>query len=208
MAVATGELVQVTFVCQQNGQTVENVFMFRERDGLSTPSQISASVRSAWGIYRAVIVDDVTVIELRWKFMTPVQLDGNIIQPTAGQEAGAHGGDAVNSMLALVTTFRTGTAGKRHRGRCYTFGLPGGSLVDNLNKASGTYMTEFGTMWAAWAAAYDDATGTDTHLAHGIYSRLIGGTSPYTVAGWQAVTQYVPHVILGTQRRRREGVGV
>jgi hypothetical protein len=208
MSVASGELVQVTFVCQQNGQQVENVFMFRERDGLSTDAQISASVRSAWGIYRAVIVDDVTVIELRWKYMTPVQLDGNIIQPTAGQENGAHGGDATNSMLALVSTIRTGVAGKRHRGRVYTFGLPAGSLVDNQNKASSTYLTEFATMWGNWQTAYDDAAGTDTHLAHGIYSRVIGGTSPYTVAGWQASTQYVPHVILGTQRRRREGVGV
>jgi hypothetical protein len=208
MAVASGELVQVTFVCQQNGQTVENVFMFRERDGLSTDAQVSASVRSAWGIYRAIIVDDVACIELRWKYMTPVQLDGNIIQPTAGQEVGAHGGDAMNSTVALVTTFRTGTAGKRHRGRAYTFGLPLGSLTDNLNKASSTYLTEFGTMWDAWKAAYDDATGSDTHLAFGIYSRLIGGTTPYTVAGWQAVTQYVPHAILGNQRRRREGVGV
>ena len=208
MAVATGELVQVTFVCQQNGQTVENVFMFRERDGLSTDAQVSQDVRDAWSIFRSVIVDDVSVIELRWKYMTPVQLDGNIIQPNVGHGLGAHGGDAVNSTLALVTTFRTGTAGKRHRGRAYTFGIPGGSLVDNLNKASGTYMTEFDTMWAAWKTAYDDATGVAAHLAFGIYSRLIGGTSPYTVAGWQAVTQYVPHVILGNQRRRREGVGV
>lgn len=208
MAVASGELVQVTFVCLQNGQTVENVFMFRERDGLSTDSQISQSVRDAWGIYRAVIVDDVQAVELRWKYMTPVQLDGNIIQPNTGQSLGAHGGDAANSMLALVSTFRTGTAGKSHRGRCYTFGLPLGSLTDNINRASSTYMDEFAAMWDDWKTAYDDATGTDTHLAFGIYSRLIGGTSPYTVAGWQAVTQYVPHVILGTQRRRREGVGV
>jgi len=28
-----------------------------------------------------------------------------------------------------------------------------------------------------------------------------------TVAGWQAVVQYVNRPILGSQRRRREGVG-
>jgi hypothetical protein len=111
-------------------------------------------------------------------------------------------------MLALVSTLRTGTAGKRHRGRVYSFGIPGGSLIANLNRASSTYLTEFGDMWDDILALYGDASGTDTAFALGIYSRLIGGTSPYTVAGWQAVTQIVPHVILGTQRRRREGVGV
>jgi hypothetical protein len=207
MAVATGELYQVTLVLAEAGQTVENVLMFRERTGISTTAQIVSSVKNFWSIYRAIIVDDCTVQELRAKRMTPIQLDAEIFQPTTGQEAGGHGGDPINNMVALVTTLRTGTAGKRHRGRVYSPGVPAGSTTDATNKANGTFLGEVATMWATVLTQYGDASGTDPYLALGIYSRVIGGTHPYTVAGWQAVTQMVPRQILGSQRRRREGVG-
>jgi len=208
MAIAIGELQQMTIAMLQNGQTVENVIMMRERTGLSTQDDLRAAVRLFWTKYRAVICDDVTVLELRIKEMTPVPLDTLIFQPTAGQEAGAAGGDTTNSMLAVVTTHRTGTAGKRHRGRSYTPGVAAGMTADNQNRLSSTWVTNYQTMWDDILTEFGDASGGNATLAFGIYSRLIGGTAPYTVAGWQAVTQCVPHVILGTQRRRRIGVGI
>jgi hypothetical protein len=72
---------------------------------------------------------------------------------------------------------------------------------------SSTAITAFNTWAAALMTQFGDATGTDAHLALGIYSRLIGGSNPFTLAGWQAVTGVIPHPILGNQRRRRVGVG-
>jgi hypothetical protein len=110
-------------------------------------------------------------------------------------------------MLAGITTLRTGLSGKRHRGRCYMPGVSSATLTDNENKISSSSLTFKDSQWANILAEFNDATGTALALALGIYSTLIGGSNPMTVAGWQAVTAYVNRPILGSQRRRREGVG-
>jgi len=208
MAVATGELVQVTFVMDSFGQTVENVFMMRERTGLSTTDQIKQSVRDFWEIYRTRIVDDVNLTELRAKIMTPAQLDTMVFHANSGQDLGGLGGDLINNMLCCCVTHRTGTAGKRHRGRTYMPGLPVGSVQDATNRITSAALTAITSMWEDVDAVFDDEDGTDTHLAFGIYSKLIGGTSPYTVAGWQSTSEHVPRSIVSVQRRRKLGVGI
>jgi hypothetical protein len=77
----------------------------------------------------------------------------------------------------------------------------------DLSQLSAAGLTQFVTTAQNIMNEFDDATGTSGALALGIYSRLIGGTAPMTVAGWQAVNQIVPQPILGNQRRRRIGRG-
>ena len=207
MAVATGELYQVTINALLQGQTVQNVLMFRERTGTSSDSQIESDVRSFWHLYRDFVSSAVLLTDLRAKRMTPVALDTLIFSPTAGDEAGGFAGDPCNCTIAAITTLRTGTAGKRHRGRVYTMGFPVNRTTDLGNRVDAVGQGLRNTRWQDIMNLFDDATGTALYLALGIYSRLIGGTSPFTVAGWQAVTQFVNRPILGNQRRRREGVG-
>jgi hypothetical protein len=207
MPVASGELYLVTLVMLAAGQTVENVLCFRERSGLSTDDDIKAAVRSFWSSYRAVISTDVILQELRAKRMTPIPLDTLIFPPTTGEETGGRGGGMGNNTIAAITTLRTGLSGKRHRGRVYSPGVAVADVTDSYNRLSGGGIAARDTAWDAIMAEFDDATGTSLVLALGIYSRLIGGQNPFTVAGWQAVTQYVNRPLLGNQRRRREGVG-
>lgn len=207
MAVAIGEIYRITLVMQAVGQQVENVLHFRERTGTSTDDQIKDDVRDFWTLYRALISSDVTLTELRAKRMTPIPLDTLIFQPHTGESNGGLAANMGNNILAAVTTLRTGLSGKRHRGRVYTPGVSPAICTDLGNKISSSSLTARDGVWNSILAEFNDATGTALHLALGIYSTLIGGSNPMTVAGWQAVVQYVNRPILGSQRRRREGVG-
>lgn len=207
MPIASGELYLVTLVMGLAGQAVENVLCFRERTGLSTDDDIKASVRSFWHQYRQTLSTEVLCNELRAKRMTPIALDTLIFNPTVGDENGTRGGGSCNSTIAGITTLRTGLSGKRHRGRVYAPGVPSSDTFDSFNRLSAGGLAAKDTIWNGIMAEFDDATGTSLVLALGIYSRLIGGSNPFTVAGWQAVSQYVNRPILGNQRRRREGVG-
>jgi hypothetical protein len=105
----------------------------------------------------------------------------------------------------MILTKRTGVAGKTHRGRIYIGGLSANDVTVNLMNVSG--ITRATNFIASIMTTFGPA-GTDTHLQLGVYSRVIGGSSPFTLAGWQPVTRLDLQVVLGNQRRRRFGVGM
>ncbi len=208
MAVATGDLYQMTLQMSYIGQTVENVIMMRERTGTSTDAQIKAAAQAFWHSYRQFITHELTLTVILLKRVTPVLFDTLFTTAASGEDQGADSDSGINSILALVSTLRTGVAGKTHRGRVYTPGITNGKLTADGTTLNSTALGQFVSHAADIMNEFDDATGTSATLALGIYSRVLGGTSPYTLAGWQAVSQWVPHSVLGSQRRRRVGVGI
>ena len=208
MAVATGEIWQMVYQMAYRSQTVENVIHFRERTGLSTIAQVKQSAADFWSLMRPFIVGDVVLTQIICKQVTPTALDQQFGAANSGETAGSSSGAGVALTVALVLTLRTGVAGKTHRGRIYVPGFSLGQAIDSGDKVNPSVQSTLNTQADAILTEFGDASGTDTHLALGIYSRLIGGTSPYTLAGWQAVEQIVVQPILGNQRRRRPGVGV
>jgi hypothetical protein len=205
MPIASGDLIQATYRYLVDGQLNENVVMFRERGGPFSDAQIGGDILKWLDIVHFVQSGAATYLQPTWKRMTPVAFDEQFV-PLGSTTQGNVGGGAANSMLACCCTLRTGVAGKSHRGRVYIGGLAGGAITPD--RLSNGYQTDFNTMASDLMAAFDDAAGTALYLALGIYSRLIGGTNPMTVAGWQAVTQIIPQNIVASQRRRRVGVGV
>jgi hypothetical protein len=107
-----------------------------------------------------------------------------------------------------VITIRTGVAGKSHRGRIYVVGFSVNLTDENRNVVSTSGLGTMNTVCDALMAEFGDADGTNEVLALGIYSKLIGGAFPYTLAGWQAASQLVPRRVIGSQRRRRIGIGM
>lgn len=205
--VAGGELYMTTVTGVYLGQLIENVLMFRERTGASTNAEIAASTQSFWTSFRKMFAPSFTLTYIQSKRMTPIALDTQFVAPVPGENAGGDDGEGTNCTVAVVVTLRTGTAGKRHRGRVYLGCSSLSRHTSNDTRMSAAGLANYNAVWDEILGKFDDATGTDEHLALGIYSRVIGGTNPYTVAGWQAVTQAVVQPILGNQRRRRPGVG-
>lgn len=202
---ATGQIYQVTYVMSVLGQAVENVLHYRELNGTSTPAQIRTSAEKFFTFVAPMISSSVLFTQIIIKQMTPLAFD-ETIGPPATTTTGSNGSSADgNTTVALVITKRTGTAGKTHRGRMYIGGLPGAYTAQSILTSS--LSTESGTFVSNMMGAFGP-TGTDTHLQLGLYSRTIGGSSPFTVAGWQPVTSLDVQTTLGNQRRRRLGVGI
>jgi hypothetical protein len=207
MAVANGELYQVTISGIYLGQTIQNVLMFRARTPTTTNADIATALRSFWHTIRSVYAFDFQLIFMIVKRVTPIALDSQFVTATAGEEHGGASASGLTSTVAALLTLRTGTAGKTHRGRIYVAPVDAAMCAPDLSQLSAAGLTQFVTTAQNIMNEFDDATGTSGALALGIYSRLIGGTAPMTVAGWQAVNQIVPQPILGNQRRRRIGRG-
>jgi hypothetical protein len=208
MAIAVGELYQVTLTGLYQGQTIENVLMFRARTTTATDAQIGGDLQTFWDLLRPLVQHDYTLTYMQVKRMTPVALDTFFVPAAAGHENGAATGGGVNSTIAAVITLRTGTAGKSHRGRIYLAPVDAGNCDTDGCRLSAGGLANYNTAFTNIKNLVDDATGTALYVALGIYSRLIGGQNPFTVAGWQAVSQFVTQPILGNQRRRRMGRGV
>lgn len=204
MAVATGEIYQVTYQSSIQGQTVENVIHFRERTGTSTPAQIATSAQTFNTQLANLLPTAQIMTQIIIKQMTPLAFDEQLIVPTtaSGQQSSAY----LTNMVALIFTKRTGVSGKSHRGRVYVGAIPSVFTTDD-NRLNTTGATAAGTFASAVMNAYKDG-GTDAHLQIGVYSRAIGGSHPFTVAGWQPLTSLDTQIIFGSQRRRRVGVGI
>lgn len=203
---ASGEIYQVTFRGLLAGQTIENVLHFRALTGLITEAAIKTGVERFWFLTQSIQGNDYVYDSMIVKRMTPIPLDESLVIPTTVDHGHGSGGVA-NSTTALIFTLRTGFAGKSHRGRIYFAGIARDMLDSDQNRLS----SSGGVTAAAAAAGLQSefgASGTNTAVALGIYSRVIGGSHPFTLAGWQQMTGVDIQPILGNQRRRRIGVGV
>jgi len=205
MAPAFGEIYQVTFQQLWRGQVMENVIHFRAKTNVITEAQIKADCQLWLNFFCNLQSTEVAYPAVLIKRMTPIPFDNITYTPVGGAVGGVQATAAVNSTLAIVITKRTGVAGKTHRGRMYVGGYPASWGVDRVTVAPGP--TTLGTFAGNVLAAFQEE-GTSAALVAGIYSREIGGTTPFTLAGWQAITRWDPQLLCGNQRRRREGVGI
>jgi hypothetical protein len=203
---AIGEIIQYTFIMEDTGQTIENVVHFRELIPGKTDAQLKSESQLWWGLMSPLCTNSTHFVETRIKRMTPTAFDF-IIEPAGAVNQGTHGGNSMNLTLTVVATLRTGVAGKTHRGRIYLPPLWSGNVGAGENSLSSSgvinYITWRDAVMATWGP-----TGTSTVLQLGIYSRVLGGTKPFTVAGWQPVTAIEPKAVLGNQRRRRQFIGI
>lgn len=128
----------------------------------------------------------------------------NLTQPEFGtdyslpaSEPGTRIGHMLPPSNAPVVSWRTGLIGRRRRGRTYTW--PGSEDDQNAGQMSATWQG----LLSAWAATALLVTGTATY-SKVIYSPDPDGVGPALVTPVQGA---VIDLLLGSQRRRRPGVG-
>jgi hypothetical protein len=196
----------VTYQGILHGQTCENVINFRQLDPSVTDTAIATAAERFWFFAQTVQSNQYTYNQMVIKRMTPIPLDEQIVFPV-GTHAGGVSNAPFNNTIASVYTIRTGFSGKSHRGRFYLAGTPT-SFSDD---AGNTYNAAGAALIVAFSnnlLSEYGPSGASTALRMGVYSRVIGGTLPETVAGWQQMTRVDPQPIFGNQRRRRLGVGI
>lgn len=201
---AVGEIYQVTCQSSLQGQTIENVIHMREVTGASTTAEIDAAAKLFFHKLALVLPTTQILTGIILKQMTPLAFDERLLIPT--DATGAAAGSVLNSTISCVITKRTGVSGKTHRGRMYIAGVSFG-FTDDQDRMNLAGAAAYGTFCSDVIATFGPS-GTNGHLQFGVYSGVLGGHSPFTLAGWQAVTTLEPQIIFGNQRRRRVGVGI
>lgn len=201
---AAGEIFQFTLVSSYQGQTCENVVHMRAvAITPPTPTMFQAAI-DQWFLSQKILqVNAVQYRPCRIKQMTPLAFDESLILPST--LVGDDGGEGANTTLSVVITKRTGVAGKTHRGRLYLAGYPHNWGVDRITLNQGP--SKLGQVAGEWLAKFGEG-GTNGDFVAGIYSRTIGGSFPFTLAGWQPITKWEPQILVGNQRRRRLDRGI
>lgn len=201
---AVGEIFQFTFIQQLHFQICETIIHFRQRAVTPLTDALLIAVADNWLSSVAKVQSNrVTYPSFRVKQMTPIAFDQRILAPTYA--AGNFNEEPANNQLSIVFTKRTGVAGMRHRGRMYVAGYPASAGFNSL--ADGGLAAAAGTVAGELLAKFGEA-GTDPTMCAGVYSKEIGGSIPFTVAGWQPITKWDPQLLFGVQRKRKIGVGI
>jgi len=201
---AVGEIFQYTFIQQLQFQIIETVIHFRAITAAPITNAQHISVADNFlNSLKKIQTNRSTYPSFIVKQMTPVGFDQIILAPTV--VGGNFNEEPANNQLAIVFTKRTGVAGARHRGRMYVAGYPASAGLNTL--AGGGLLTAVGTVAGELLAKFQEG-GTDPTMVAGIYSKSIGGTLPFTVAGWQPITKWEPQLLFGVQRKRKIGVGI
>jgi hypothetical protein len=201
---AVGEIFQYTFIQQLQLQILETVIHFRAITALPiTEAQHRAVADSFLTELGRMQVGTCLYPSVRVKQMTPLAFDQIILAPTVA--GGTINESPQNNQISLIITKRTGVAGSTHRGRMYVGGFP---ITWGLNfLAAGAPATAAGTAAGFLLSKFQEG-GTDPTMVAGIYSKAIGGSTPFTVGGWQPITKWEPQLLFGVQRKRRIGVGI
>lgn len=201
---AVGDIFQYTFIQQLQQQICETVIHFRARTIEPITDAQYIAVADNWLNSLAKIqTNRATYPSFRVKQMTPLAFDQRILAPTVA--AGNFNEEPANNQLAIVFTKRTGVAGATHRGRMYVAGYPASAGLNTL--VGGGLVTPCGTVAGELIAKFGE-DGTDPTMCAGVYSKAIGGSIPFTVAGWQAITRWDVNFLFGVQRKRKIGVGI
>lgn len=201
---AVGEIYQYTFVQQLKLQILETVLHFRARTALVTEANIKTAGDQFLESLQKLQVTECLYPQIRVKQMTPLAFDQIIYTPQT-VNGGLINEGPQNNQISLVFTKRTGVAGATHRGRMYIGGFPLGWGINFL--LGGTPATTAGTVAGELLAKFGEG-GTNPTMECGIYSKAIGGSTPFTVAGWQPITRWDPQLLFGVQRKRKIGVGI
>jgi hypothetical protein len=142
--------------------------------------------------------------------------EGTYTPPSVGVHASANG---MPPQSAIVTTLRTGFAGRRRRGRFYFAGW--GEIQQNIGQVVPGFVTELQNMWNAQLVQYGTA-GTDPQWELGVWSsRIATGCEPAPAHphnltnidpvdpddAYRAVTETIVRPIVYGQHKRTIGVG-
>jgi hypothetical protein len=203
---AAGNVIQFTFQQALYGQICENVWHLREIALGTTDAQRAAAADAMLALQANVQVNAVLYPTVIIKQMTPVGFDEQIHVP-ATTVGGAVAANSANNTIAAILTKRTGIAGKKHRGRVYYPGVPQNFVQVGENVMNATGAAAYTALAAAIIGLFGES-GTEPNFKVGVYSRVIGGSNPFTVAGWQELTRLDVQTVFGNQRRRRLGVGI
>jgi hypothetical protein len=188
-------VVRVAMVFSRDTRQFVNTFHVTRTLSWTIPSMATlATLFETWWstFYKLYASNTVALTQIQVRLYdpsNPLAYDLNETTPIAGTAAGTvDPGD-----VTLSTSWRTGLAGRKYRGRFYTVGMTG-SQHDTLDKATSGYVTGIGTAAANLISVLSAASEALT-----IFHRLTNTHTP--------VQATIVENLLDAQRRRLPGRG-
>lgn len=203
---ATGDTYKLAIQSNFTGtDQIVNVFHYRQTDdsGVLVNKALACIVawqNSAMAEYLANLSSRITLELLQCR-----GVDGSTeeAEQTASDNGTGGAGDIVPLQNAPVISWRTGQSGRRRRGRTY---MP--PIEESLQDAGNLSVTQIGRMEAFAAVAPLITTGAGDDFEMVIFSPAAPtATPPRAGTIITPVTAAIAQGVIGSQRRRRQGVG-
>ena len=202
---AAGDILSLTLFSTLDGQTLNNVLHFIDSGGAGDVNNLMSEANTwlASTAVRGMFSASLTFQKWRAQVLYPNLLDP--VEVATTQPAGTAGAACLPGTVAVVCSMRTGFASRSTRGRIYFPGVP--EEYTTVGKLNTSGQTGWNGVTAAMLALWSSDTGTSQfHI--GVWSRKIAGPHPpYNPGGFKPASSITPQPVLGTQRRRRIGVG-
>lgn len=195
---AVGDVFRLSVVgASVDGRTqIVNTFHYRQDDALifsePGPDLVQAWLDDVDSDYRALISNIFSFNFFRVQGITSPLY---VYEQTTASRLGTLTGEALPLTCAAVITWRTGLAGRSRRGRTYV--PPANESAQNGSILTTSYI-------ALMDAFADSAKAIPLTIAHSGYTMMVYSS---VLGQSNAVTSHLSRNILGTQRRRRPGVG-
>lgn len=203
---ATGDTYRLAIQSNFTGvDQIVNVFHYRQTaDGGAEPNKALACIL-AWGVTAEASYLDLLSARITLELFQAKGVDGSTEEAELGVTLNGTGGsgDIVPLTSSPIISWRTGQAGRRKRGRSY---LP---PAEEANQDAGNLTSGAITELEAFAAAallVDTGEGDEFELV--IFSpENLTASPPRSGTIITPVTAAIVRSNMGTQRRRRQGVG-
>lgn len=192
---AIGDIFKLTDKQRIFGQIVENVHHFRQT-AISTDPMLDLATTfrdNVLPVWRNLQAADLEHFKLEVRGVTDPNIGFDLDVSVFGSQSGQ---EAIALQVAPIITWRTGFIGRSFRGRTYVAG------TTEANSAGGVLTP---TMVTALQAAADEIISLPAIGGLGEGYHLVVYSQTLTTA--TDVTGYTVQPVVGTQRRRRQGVG-
>lgn len=195
------EVCKVSLIMTQDTRTFVNTFHVDKVTEWSLPEMITLAgeVRDWWvNFYRAACPIDVSLLQVqvrKYDPLAPLAFDLNVSPPSPG----LRGGGPTPRNASVTTSWRTGLAGRRFRGRIYLPGVQEGDAGpdDRISSVLVNLMV---------AAAAELIVGALTQGVLTVFHMPKDPPTPYDNTGTDVLTAVVENII-DSQRRRLPGRG-
>lgn len=205
---ATGDIWKVALIGSYDGNLVVVTSHWKAKSG-------SATGDGAAQVFQNIITNHMSSVcnDLSWTKRTSSSLTvPPSVTETGITVTGSGGANAgLPNQAAMVWSLKTGFAGRSYRGRLYFPGFVESTTTNGsfnsaiVTSTQSSLNTTIGTYGAA---------GTDPDYQWGVYSLKLGATrdggghiTAYDLSKFYPFTAAIVRAAVGTQRRRRVGVG-
>lgn len=198
---ALNDLYKGVFSYDLGGVLMQNVLYFRNKSGTGGAEALTLAMAGDWPAFWQLSCSTearmIGYYAQRVSSLAADSYDRPVSVPTLGEQ----GFPAAPRTSAVVISLRTGVYGRSKRGRLYLGAYPYSFLTNGILTSAGKAI--IAARWDTWHNKFK-AGGSNANWEMGVYSKKLGGYNiPYSLAGFQAYTDYIVNLVPGTERGRK-----